>query len=225
MKRRWLAILTGIIALMVFTSAAMGESDAAGIEITVGGIPLEEMIGAASEMFADAVEENMGNAIQGLNDVLNEFAGGFSRDLAKIGDTMKNIPFDYFCYSNSGSSTYEIYSYELGRDEESGEWTVICELMCGYESYKLPADEKLLQDLAAVIEAHSLRDWDGFNESDSLVMDGCGFSMEIDFADGSGVHAHGNNSFPGGFDEAKEAIDKIFRSYLEKNGVDTQMYF
>lgn len=226
MKKR---IAMGIIACLLFSLPfmAVGEAANQGIDITVNGVPLEEVIGTASGMFTDAVEENMGEMIDGLNGVLSEFAQGFSENLGEIEDALQpqastaesDIAFDYFCYYNSGSSTYEIYSYEVGRDEETGEWTVICELHCGYDTYTLPADAELMNKLTGIIDTHALRKWDGFSASDSMVLDGSGFSLEVDFADGSAIYAHGSNSFPDGFNEAKQAIDELFSEYLEKNGI------
>ena len=214
-KRIATMVMTGLI-LCSFLSTIAEEK---GIEITYNGVPIEEAIGTASEMFADAVEENVGTAIEGINSVLNEFAKGFTESLGMIEDTLHNAAFDYFCYSNSGSSTYEIYSYEVGRDEDTGEWTVICELHCGYDTYTLPADAELMNKLTEIMDAHTLRQWDGFSASDSMVLDGSGFSLEVDFADGSAVYAYGSNSFPDGFNEAKQAIDELFSEYLEKNGI------
>ncbi len=226
MKNRFIIWITACL-ILVLPFTAMGEDNTQGIEITINGIPLEEAIDTASGMFADAVEENMSEMINGLNDVFSEFAQGFSESLGEIGDAIQpdashadvGIPMDYFCYSNSGSSTYEIYSYEVGRDEETGEWMVDYELHCGNETYELPADEELMQELQLLVEQYELRSWNGFSESDSMVLDGSGFSLEIDFADGSSIDAHGSNSFPEGFGEAKRVIDELFRTYLENNGI------
>lgn len=222
-------IAMGIIAclLLGLLFAAAGETADRGIDVRVNGIPLEEAIGTAAGMFADAVEENISEMINGFNGVFSEFAQGFSESLREIKDALRpqactaepDAAFHYFCYSNSGSSTYEIYSYEVGRDEDTGEWTVICELHCGYDTYSLPADEELMHKLTEIIDEHALREWDGFSASDSMMLDGSGFSLEVDFADGSAVYAHGSNSFPDGFNEAKQAIDELFRTYLEKNGI------
>lgn len=216
-KRIAAMVMTGLILCSFLSTIA--ETEEKGIEITYNGVPIEEAIGTASGMFADAVEENVGTAIEGINSVLNEFAKGFTESLGMIEDTIHNTAFDYFCYSNSGSSTYEIYSYEVMRNEENGERMVICEFHCGNETYELPADEELMQELQMLIDQHELRKWDGFSQTDSTVLDGSGFFLNITFADGSGITAHGSNSFPDGFSDAKSAIDELFISYLEKSGV------
>ena len=62
MKKR---IAMGIIACLLLSLpfTAAGEAANQGIDITVNGVPLEEVIGTASGMFTDAVEENMGEMI------------------------------------------------------------------------------------------------------------------------------------------------------------------
>ena len=129
-------------------------------------------------------------------------------------------PISYFCYSNSGSSTYEIYSYEVERDEESGAMMVIYELNCGNLIYSVPADEALMRELSAIVASTNIHKWDGFKKTNSMVMDGSGFSLSIAFEDGSMIKASGSNSFPEGFGDAKAAIDDLFMGYLEKNGID-----
>lgn len=61
------------------------------IEISINGLPVEDVIGAASGMFADAIEENMGEAIDGLNDIFGEFAESFSADLGELGTMVDSL--------------------------------------------------------------------------------------------------------------------------------------
>lgn len=126
----------------------------------------------------------------------------------------------YFCYSHRGSSTYEIYSYEVAADEETGEMTVWYDLCCGNETYTLPAGGELMQELLAIYDAHSLWKWDGFSGTDSMILDGSGFSLHVRFADGTGISASGSNCYPTGYSEAADAIDELFLRYLKEQGVD-----
>jgi len=127
-----------------------------------------------------------------------------------------------FCYSHSGSSTREMYSYEIETDEESGGTVVNYEFNNGFETYTLPADGELMQQLFAVVDDHNLRKWNGFDKFNSLVMDGSGFYLRIDFSDGTQIMARGSNSYPTGYGEAARAINDLFREYLKKRGVDQE---
>lgn len=127
-----------------------------------------------------------------------------------------------FCYSHSGSSTSEMYSYEIEADDESSGTVVNYEFNNGFETYTLPADGELMQQLFAVVDDHNLRKWNGFDKFNSLVMDGSGFYLRIDFSDGTQIMARGSNSYPAGYGEAVDAIDVLFLDYLKKNGIDPE---
>lgn len=127
-----------------------------------------------------------------------------------------------FDYSHSGSSTFEIYSYAVAKDEASGKMTIQYDLFCGFFTGALPADDEFLQKLSELNADYDLRKWDGFNKSNSHVSDGTGFDLEVRFDDGTGISASGSNSFPEGYGDASRAIDDLFRGYLKKHGVDTE---
>lgn len=101
---RWIVVLLIVGILQILPVQAIGEGNAengteAGqsgfnlndIEISINGLPIEDVIGAASGMFADAIEENMGEAIHGLNDVFGEFAESFSADLGELGTMVNSL--------------------------------------------------------------------------------------------------------------------------------------
>ena len=128
-------------------------------------------------------------------------------------------PIESFCYSHSGSSTYDIYSYEVLEDGETGQMQVVYELMCGYETYTLPADPLFMQELTDIAEKYGLRGWDGFHESDPLLMDGYGFTLRIGYVNGMVTEASGSNAYPEGYGDAADAIGGMFMGYLEKSGI------
>jgi len=123
-----------------------------------------------------------------------------------------------FSYSHSGSMVDEIYSYEIKSDESSPTgYTGIFSLHCGYEVYSIFADAELVQAVIDLIEECELHKWNGFNETDSMVMDGSGFSLKIAYVDGTEVYAHGSNSFPANYGESADKIDMLFEAYMEAN--------
>lgn len=98
--KRWIAMLVSICILQLIPFSAMGEAnhEAANgedettqgginlidMEITVSGIPIKDFFGVAAGMFTEALEENVGDAIDGLNGVFGEFAAEMSGDLGEI---------------------------------------------------------------------------------------------------------------------------------------------
>ena len=59
--------------------------------------------------------------------------------------------------------------------------------------------------------------WDGFHDSDSMLMDGTQFSMHFTFADGTSVHASGYGSFPANYGGASSAIEAHFMQLLPED--------
>ena len=127
-----------------------------------------------------------------------------------------NVPVVSFAYSHSGSSRLEFCSYKVTKD------AVRYDLFCGLLTGTLPADDNFMQDLSALTDNHNLRKWDGFDKFSSFVMDGSGFELNVSFEDGTGITASGGNSFPEGYDNARSAIDGLFRGYLKKHGIDPE---
>jgi len=102
--RRLIVVLLIASILQIFSVQAIGEgNDEKGteaersgfnlndIEISINGLPIEDVIGTATGMFTDAIEENMGEAINGLNDVFDEFAENFSADLRELGTMVDSL--------------------------------------------------------------------------------------------------------------------------------------
>ena len=99
--RRWMILLLMIGLLLVIPVSAIGEAsmdepkdetgfnlfgfEFADIEITIGGIPMRDVLNAASAMFVDAVEENGSMVIDGLNGVFADFSTDLSGDLDEMG--------------------------------------------------------------------------------------------------------------------------------------------
>lgn len=138
--KRWMVLLTILCILQIIPFSAMGETDSAAnagddeeqsgfnlndIEITVGGIPIEELFGTAAGMFSEALEENMGDAIEGLNSVFGEFAEEMSDGLGEmetrlgsmIDDTwLLNIPavsFEAMIRRSSYDDALDLYKAQL----------------------------------------------------------------------------------------------------------------
>ncbi len=69
---------------------------------------------------------------------------------------------------------------------------------------------ELAAELRGVIGAYGLESWDGFDETNPYVLDGEGFWLELDFADGTTVAASGENAFPDHYHDATDGIEEVF---------------
>ena len=73
-----------------------------------------------------------------------------------------------------------------------------------------PLDPSLAEELIRFVDECGMKRWDGFHGSNPYVLDGEGFSLTMEFADGTTVYASGENSFPDGYQEAAARLDEIF---------------
>ena len=74
---------------------------------------------------------------------------------------------------------------------------------------KIDGDEKLFQKLCELFGNCRIEKWADFHGYDSRVLDGTGMSFEAVLADGTGVNADGNNSFPKNFSTFTQELHKL----------------
>ena len=75
-------------------------------------------------------------------------------------------------------------------------------------------DAALMDELADLVARNGMADWDGFSGSDPNVLDGEGFTLRVEFADGGKVYASGENHFPRGYWQAVSELTELFGAYL-----------
>lgn len=122
-----------------------------------------------------------------------------------------------FSFSHRGMSTEECYYYSVEQREE-GVHLYTEELFSGGFIVDTIVEEPVMEQLNEIVERYRMDQWDGFNKSDSLVLDGSGFSLSISFADGKAVLASGNNAFPEGYADAEREICALFEDLIDRYG-------
>ena len=103
----------------------------------------------------------------------------------------------------------EIYrdSYRISRGPEGY-------LVSVSDGEPLAIDAASVAALERVVEDYDLARWDGFDESEPNVLDGEGFTLRVEFADGGKVYASGENHFPRGYWQAVSELTEVFGAYL-----------
>ena len=99
--------------------------------------------------------------------------------------------------SRNGSIAFPFF--EITLEPDGYVLTVNGETSCPMDG----ADEAAIM---RVFAAYGLAAWDGFSKSNEGVLDGEGFLLEIEFTDGTSVHASGSNAFPSHYHEAMGAL-------------------
>ncbi len=84
----------------------------------------------------------------------------------------------------------------------------------------VPLTDRDVAALNKLMEDHRLWAWAGFDESDSMVLDGEGFTFSAGYSDGTRIDAQGNNSFPKDYWAAKDAILSAVEEMMIAHGID-----
>ena len=74
-----------------------------------------------------------------------------------------------------------------------------------------PLDAAFAEDIETLLEKHRVDEWDGFHESDPRVLDGEAFVLVVEYLDGAGVYASGENAFPDGYYKAVEELTDLLQ--------------
>lgn len=107
-----------------------------------------------------------------------------------------------FSFTHTGMSTEQCFLYSAEQTED-GIRLYTEQLFSGGLIVDTIVDETVLERLDEIAAKYRLDGWDGFDKNNGHVMDGYNFSLSVTFADGKTISAHGSNSFPEGYDDAK----------------------
>lgn len=118
----------------------------------------------------------------------------------------------YFYMSESSSYFKRVQGFEFRA--ENGANTAFFQMANEEEPYPVPVDEAWVKQLEEIVRENNMASWNGFSQSDSTLLDGTHFFVELIFSDGSCVSASGYGRFPAGYGEASEAINTLFMQLL-----------
>lgn len=140
--------------------------DCSNIEIVVDGVPLGNVLDTAGRLFADALEENVEVAIEGLNDVFTGFANDFSNDLGTIFGgaaeeswvlKIRDVELDKTAVRSAYDSALELYEAQMsgecdGNARIARDWTQGCANNIVY----IYDDEGIIPAILGAVEDESL---------------------------------------------------------------------
>ena len=125
-----------------------------------------------------------------------------------------------FSFTPGGMSTDQIFSYAVY--ERDGRMLADFDLYCRYEIEGVELDAADVEALRELIDENDLWSWNGFQESNSYVLDGDSFGLSASFADGTKLSAWGSNAYPKGYSAGAQAICAYFEALMEKYGIDPE---
>lgn len=121
----------------------------------------------------------------------------------------------HLSFSESSSYFKRVQGYEFRA--EDGKTTAYFYLANEEEPYPVPVEQAWVDTLTGFISQYKMMSWDGFQRSDSILLDGTQFSIDFTFADGTAVHASGYDRFPANYRGAASAIEAHFMQLLPES--------
>lgn len=118
-----------------------------------------------------------------------------------------------FCYAHRGMSSGDEYTYSAQKAENGTQ--LYLEMLSGTHIIDVVVDDPVLEELGEIAGQYRLDLWDGFNETNTMMLDGTGFFLSMTLADGSTVSAQGSNAFPAGYSDAASEIRNIFGKLIQ----------
>ena len=103
-------------------------------------------------------------------------------------------------YGLGGSCTYIVEA-----KDEKAIYKINCYGMNTTEEEK-EVDASYLKELQKIIDENEIYKWDGFDKSDDGVMDGSGFSLNVSYANGKSIKAHGYMKYPSNYQAGHKAL-------------------
>ncbi len=141
------------------------------------------------------------------------------------------LAFEEFCVSLAdypGIHTLTRFSYSLHGEMMPRSWEITFQ-EDGYtirenDGDSHPFPKTLVEELMRIIAQNGADSWQGVYETEFEVLDGEGFSLEMDFADGANNYASGENAFPDGYFSFQRAVLDIFKREKMAGLAGTYLY-
>ena len=145
-------------------------------------------------------------------DSKDEFTGIVALDDVAEGDYLKvtgcefgtsgyTPGFNYRIYKSEEDSNVTLFDFET---REDGYVTGTCEI-----------DDATLDDISKLCKKLDIISWDKFDKSAKGVLDGSGFSLSVDFEDGTHIYATGSNFFPKNYGSFESTFENIIAPITE----------
>lgn len=128
-----------------------------------------------------------------------------------------------FEFTHSGSIANDCYWYSIEETKEGVRFQSEG-LYSGGEIVDLVVDDdQILTQLGELAGTYQADRWNGFDQTNSMVLDGSGFSVRITLADGGTISARGSNSFPKGFGEFHSELNDLVVQAFARHGAKAPM--
>lgn len=123
-----------------------------------------------------------------------------------------------FYFSHNGMSMDDCYSYFVAHEQAGARLQAERFVFGEAKETDFAIDESVLDELEKIVQHNRLDKWDGFHKTNSMVLDGDGFSLSITLSNGREISASGSNAFPNGYSDAVSEICALFDDLIDEYG-------
>ena len=141
---------------------------------------------------------------------------GCFKNIKRKSNNIKDINKFYFSYSTS-NYIYGSVSYDIALENEKYILTIKLDNVAPEDADKIEINNTILENVLAILNKYQVKNWNGFNKSDSNVLDGNSFNMSITEKDETHISAHGYMMWPENYREVKQELDELFKNILDEN--------
>lgn len=117
-------------------------------------------------------------------------------------ETIKKIDWDYHTMVFSPRYTFE--------KDEDGKWILSSDI----DDARSVSDDDMKKIFTAFIEA-DIESWHGFYETNSSILDGSSFMLNVYFEEDASIFSGGTNSFPNNFNIVQEVISEVIENNID----------
>ena len=147
--------------------------------------------------------------------VRNEF-DSILGDLYKVKDfNAKEFKSIMFSYSNGGDIANSQEIYEINKKDDKYIATIKEKFKTEDEKVEVEVDINTIYSILRIIDTYNISTWNGFNEHDSMVLDGDSFYFRLYVGDDK-VTASGYMSWPDNYGKVKEEFTNLFHGLYEE---------
>ena len=90
------------------------------------------------------------------------------------------------------------------------------------KALEVEVDGAVMRELEALFRKYDVGQWDGFQKSDSRIMDGRRFSLYLKMENGESVQASGYMEWPQNFRDVSKGLDTIFTRIYQRNRLESR---
>lgn len=128
----------------------------------------------------------------------------------------KDVPIEKFSFNHDGTRGGDSFEWSIKREADGAIRFTNRNYIYEEYNFSKTMPTSFMDSLEAICRQYKVYRWDGFRKHNRLVCDGTGFSLNIRYANGKTVEAHGMNRFPKNYSSFRDDLYQLCRPVVEQ---------